>query len=874
MAFVQKAEVLAVANGQWRNIVLALCPGLPDAALTATHKPCPKCGGNDRFRCFDNFDETGGAYCSGGKDNPDCHTEETSPKSGDGLAFLQWWNGWNFVRALNAVAAHLGIKGTSPVASPQPASSSGKSAKKEPKAPAKKKDDRTLVQRWKRWEDNPEQLLQLTAVWAETKEGVSLQAAMETEHFVGNWPSNRSENTVLAYYGYQTAKDDEEPTAIMLYRQQGGHFPILGALPKRKTHMIKNSINSWVFIGGKKRFREASVIWKVEGIPDGLALLPLVPDHHAIVTGTNGGKWNRRRPEKMPSIGIFKGKAAVIALPHCDTTGRTGAEGFCHDVQELVAKVFSVNLPYTPESGKDGRDWVVDFRPQWGDEKFKAALYDWTKLQEIQKEVFGFEAPVGSILSNHIWAAGNECVPKTMPEILSGIFDLTNGWPRRVGDRLFIHEDDQIRWLNKAPDMFAWVGRTTKAIVDFARTSNAFGKEETFAAVKQGATGYKSIEVCPHEPRIPDHYYACNEYPSGEGSHLKWLLDRFSPETEVDRDLILLMFATLFWGGSGGQRPAFLVTANGRGAGKTTLAEVAAELAGGLIDVDLREDGQKIKQRILTAEGRDKRVILIDNIKAVRVSHAALEALITAPTISGHELYHGESQRPNTLLWILTMNGVGLSRDIAQRIVMIKLRIPEEYSATWESEVKGFVKEFRDEIISDLIGFLRKPSKPISNHSRWGSWEHAVLSKLPFGADYRRTGPDEATKVIMQRQGETDVDSDESGEIETAITQQIMDLGYDDRDSVFFPSIVANQWYNTATNERNSMTKTTQILRQQIEEGSIKNLEYTRHKYGQTRVRGFIWYGDNGTRNPNDVRTDLKEKQDWKNMPRIPNGDY
>ena len=75
---IDKIEIAAAAAGRWRGVLLSLCPGLTDAALSGRHGACPRCGGSDRWRVFGNFDDTGGAICNG------CQPEGLC----DGFAFL------------------------------------------------------------------------------------------------------------------------------------------------------------------------------------------------------------------------------------------------------------------------------------------------------------------------------------------------------------------------------------------------------------------------------------------------------------------------------------------------------------------------------------------------------------------------------------------------------------------------------------------------------------------------------------------------------------------------------------------------------------------------------------------------------------------
>ena len=69
--------------------------------------------------------------------------------------------------------------------------------------------------------------------------------------------------------------------------------------------------------------------------------------------------------------------------------------------------------------------------------------------------------------------------------------------------------------------------------------------------------------------------------------------------------------------------------------------------------------------------------------------------------ISGHRLYHGEGRRSNTLTWTLTLNGASLSKDLAQRVIVVVLDRPE-YSPNWEDDVRTYIDEYRWHIFSDI----------------------------------------------------------------------------------------------------------------------------------------------------------------------------
>ena len=90
--------IKSYANGRWRKILLTLATSIaPTIERGKRHGPCPLCGGKDRARCHNDFEETGGIFCNqcGG--------------GADGFAVLMWANGWTFPEALEAVKSYLGL---------------------------------------------------------------------------------------------------------------------------------------------------------------------------------------------------------------------------------------------------------------------------------------------------------------------------------------------------------------------------------------------------------------------------------------------------------------------------------------------------------------------------------------------------------------------------------------------------------------------------------------------------------------------------------------------------------------------------------------------------------------------------------------------
>ncbi|MDP1560263.1 MAG: primase-helicase zinc-binding domain-containing protein [Pirellulaceae bacterium] len=99
-------DIKRAAQGHWPDIIRSLT-GVSADLLDGKNHGCPKCGeGKDRFKAFRDFPSRGGLFCN------QCHNGSTNPKSGDGIAAVQWLTGWTFAETLRAIAEHLGIAPT------------------------------------------------------------------------------------------------------------------------------------------------------------------------------------------------------------------------------------------------------------------------------------------------------------------------------------------------------------------------------------------------------------------------------------------------------------------------------------------------------------------------------------------------------------------------------------------------------------------------------------------------------------------------------------------------------------------------------------------------------------------------------------------
>jgi hypothetical protein len=566
---------------------------------------------------------------------------------------------------------------------------------------------------------------------------------------------------------------------------------------------------------------------------DYLAALGLV----ATCNSGGAGKWK-------PEFAEWLADRDVYVLPDNDEAGEKHAQQVAASVHGKASSVRIVRLPGLSHKG-DVSDWLAAGGTKNELLQLCEAAELWTPIPEAlprlpvdaATERNGSTRPKAITNARIEQDADGKAVitPMPMAEIVESIQGATDNWPRRVGHDLFAHvPGGAVTWLQTTDALLGWLGTITGQPPRFKRDAALHSPAHVFHELRRLATEYSAVETLPHEPAMQGHYYACGIPDPGDGSALDKLVFRFNPETPEDADLIRLMFVTLFWGGRSGSRPAFVFTAEaGRGVGKTSCAEMAGHLAGGIIELSANEDASVMKQRLLSPEGITRRVALLDNVKSHKFSWAELEALITAPVISGKRLYVGEASRPNNLVFAVTLNGVSLSKDLAQRSVIIKLRKPT-HSGTWKEETRRLIDENRAALIADCIAFLRGQRFPLTRYSRWGAWEHDVLERMDNAADLQ--------SLILERQDIADVECEEFGILTDYFRGRLAALHYDlDTDAVFLPSAVVGEWYCKATNERLGVTAVSRRLKQAIGEGMMPSLSVVQRKdWG----RGFVWWGD------------------------------
>lgn len=200
-------------------------------------------------------------------------------------------------------------------------------------------------------------------------------------------------------------------------------------------------------------------------------------------------------------------------------------------------------------------------------------------------------------------------------------------------------------------------------------------------------------------------------------------------------------------------------------------------------------------------------------------------------------MYVGEATRPNTCVLVITGNTLRLSADMADRCFIIRLVRPE-YDPAWESRVKQFARQYREEILADIVWTLQQEPVRSTAKDRWMPFVHEVLARCP------QASPEDVVALIHERRGIHDEDKEEADVILDALIEREGQALSKHPGWYFLPrstvaSIVRDELHIKATTK-----DVISILKRHIEAdhfGKPSRLSADYIYYGK---RGYIYYKD------------------------------
>ncbi len=326
--------VKGAAIGRWADIAQQVF-GLSAAFLTGEHTECPKCGGKDRFRVFDDFAETGGAICN-----------KCGRDLGDGFKLGDWYCGTPKAETLAQVATFLGVT-----------ANGSQSYSRSSADPAEH-----LA--WQPWNDA------LAGLWCLSKPPIIPAALRRCGAKLARY---REKYTVIALPVWGEKLTAAAPVGWCIYNITGGTLPKWEKSKKGDGWTVAEWLKVKLTFGSQPgimgpvdEIEQASTLFKLEGPSDLLSFYSIdrLSTAHVAITNANGA--GEKPSEWM--LELFTHKAAYV-VHDADTPGQNGAIGYtdssgkscpgwCNWIAGHASEVWNVVLPFEVEAthGKDLRD--------------------------------------------------------------------------------------------------------------------------------------------------------------------------------------------------------------------------------------------------------------------------------------------------------------------------------------------------------------------------------------------------------------------------------------------------------------------------------------------------------------------------------------
>lgn len=337
--------------------------------------------------------------------------------------------------------------------------------------------------------------------------------------------------------------------------------------------------------------------------------------------------------------------------------------------------------------------------------------------------------------------ARREPEPRPVNDICDEVRRRFLGFPKRLGGVLFDFtradrpEDRKILTLTTKDELKAWVNGTSGHQSDFMSGGRFSSWAEVFARLHQTAAQYDGIARAPWFPQRSDVFPVYGLLPPADPTHSRFdeFVAFFNPATPADETLMRAFFmAPMYYDGKN-DRPMWCIdTVDAQKSGKSTVVKMCAELYGeAALDMDIKTvngDVNALKKRVLSAEGRAKRIALLDNLET-DLRGGNMANLVTASHITGMAPYgHGEETRRNDITWTATVNGAAVDTDMATRTYIIHVKAPENYLPRWKESVLAFIADNRLQIYADIIDMLAHAKERVRVGSRFAKFDATVLS--------------------------------------------------------------------------------------------------------------------------------------------------
>lgn len=595
-------------------------------------------------------------------------------------------------------------------------------------------------------------------------------------------------------------------------------------------------------------WKDSQNVCLCEGEKDANTLISM--GYHATTNNSGAGNWDPSYTE------MLRGKNVAIFIDN-DEAGRMREEFLAWELRDAADKIRIVRF----DGEADGFD-VTDYYNKYGPDKLvehikNSPILDKNIITSPADDMLAIskakEANRYNLRNYYEHREADDTikfVAKKAHEIIEDFNLRFLGFPRRVGAFcLFDHNRDtgEIEFLRNSEALFAWAARKSKRLIEWKSGHGFVPKKEFYHTIEQESKRYEEISYAPSWPARQDVYYAHPQLPPPDPEHRYFhrFVDMFHLESVSSKIVVQSLIASPLWFIPGVPRPSYVIDSNvGRGSGKTTIPEMVAKLYNSSVLEttlgQLRRNYDEFAKRVVSQEGRKKRIVLADNVTG-RFESPEWAQLITADSISGRPAYgYGEESRPNNLVYVITANSAIVDPDIASRSLYAFTARPD-YNDTWKQELLEMITNDRYRIIADIIDILES-HQPFDNSActRFPEFETNVLQA--FCGDLGSY--DEVIKFIKNASAESNLDTEYIGRIRDTISATLLDLGIGDEESVFFRTdaiedMFAHQKFYDGT--------IPQLIRDLAKQGSLEEVDL---RYGLwphhdsekcPRRRGIMW---------------------------------
>lgn len=419
------------ARGRWQDVFARM--GVEEFN-PKKHGPCPKCGGTDRFRVLDDFDDTGAMLCN------QCGTGKNGALA-DGIAAVQWLLGCEFNDAINRIGDILGIE------------VNGKKKRGRPK-----KGDPAKDLEFQDWSDD------LAVFYVNAKPGISIDGLRMAGAQLARY--KRAYTVIVFPIIGPKLNVEAKPVGWVAVDWQGGDLPVFdpqGNVTKTTNKkMLYGSQSGLLGQHGVARLATKGLVrrvWLVEGLTDLIALQALIPpqlrDTEVVVSNSGGAN---EEPGWMGQVLAACG-AQVIVIRDADSAGEKGSEAWSRAIALHGGNVRKARMPYeiTESKGKDLRDWILEG-------------HDYSDLCLLADQA---EEP-----AIHRDADGN-------PEPTADDYILQKEWLKKIKlEVLYEDDNNKIRVFSQALRKSSWIDKVEH--LQYERLIQIAGPQVKAIVVRQG----------------------------------------------------------------------------------------------------------------------------------------------------------------------------------------------------------------------------------------------------------------------------------------------------------------------------------------------------------------------------------------------------